>query len=500
MVHRPIPAVIPVAIPVAVLAAILVSCLSVSLVGQGDWNQFRGPGGTGIAAGTKKLPVKFGPNDYLNWKCDVGAGHSSPCIRGELVFLTTSAGKKLETWCIDRKTGEVRWRRAVTANVIERHHRINSPASSTPTADGERVYVCFGSFGLLCYDFAGAELWRREVEPARNMFGTAASPIVFDKLLIWNRDNRTGSNLEAIRGATGETVWRTDRGSFGSGWSTPTVWRNGDVDELLIYGVFQLTAYDVRTGKERWSVPGLADEPCITPVTGEGLVFVSSYNMRINPEVIGLPTFERLREDYDTDGNGKLNREEAKKNKSVLSRADADGEGDHPLSMFFRFLDKDRDGEIGATEWKKMSSWLGGFKHANALVAIRPGDGEKKSAEIAWQHGRGVPECPSPLYHDGRVYLVKNAGIATCLDAKTGELAYQERIGSRGPCYASPVVGDGKIYTASARGVITVFAVGDELKVLARNDLKERIMATPALVDGTIYVRTEKHLFAFGGS
>ena len=145
-----------------------------------------------------------------------------------------------------------------------------------------------------------------------------------------------------------------------------------------------------------------------------------------------------------------------------------------------------------------MFAWLSTFKHANALIAIRPGDGEKRGAEIAWQHGQGVPECPSPLYHDGRIYLVKNGGMATCLDAKTGTRYYQARIGSRGPCYASPVVGDQKIYTASARGVVTVFAIGDELKVLAHNDLKERIMSTPALVDGKVYIRTEKHLYAFG--
>jgi len=182
---------------------------------------------------------------------------------------------------------------------------------------------------------------------------------------------------------------------------------------------------------------------------------------------------------------------------SILSRQDGDGEGDHPLTLFFRFLDEDRSGTITGPEWGKIFEWLGGFEHANALLAIRPGTAEKE-AEVVWQHSKGVPECPSPLYYRGNLYLVKNGGMVSCFDAATGEVHYQGRLDSRGPHYASPVAGDGKIYSASARGRVTVFEAGEALKVLARNDLGERIMATPALVDGKVYVRTEENLYAFG--
>ncbi|MHC5065059.1 MAG: EF-hand domain-containing protein, partial [Planctomycetota bacterium] len=242
----------------------------------------------------------------------------------------------------------------------------------------------------------------------------------------------------------------------------------------------------------------LADEPAITPVTGEGLVFVTSYNMNTNPEVIGLPEYEQLLEDYDQDGDQLLTREEVQANKSILSRMDADGEGDHPLRGFFRFLDENRDEHLDAQEWQKMSKWLGGFEHANALLAIKPGDGEGGDAEIAWQFPRGVPECPSPLYHDGLVYIIKNGGMISCLEASTGEVQYQGRIGARGPRYSSPIYGDGKIYAASARGVVSVIAAGRQLEILAQNDLTERIMSTPAIVNGRIYIRTEEHLYAFG--
>ncbi len=463
-----------------------------------DWAQFRGPGARGIADGGAELPVEFGPEQNVVWKCALPAGNSSPCVVGNAVFVTGAAERELITVCVDRDSGEVRWRQALEVEAVERVHRVNSLASPTPCSDGERVYVYFGSFGLLAYDFEGKEVWRRVLKPAKNIFGTATSPIVVGGRVILHRDTNDDSWVEALDAETGETAWRIDRTGFPSSWSTPVVWRRGDTEELLIYGAFRLTAYDLTDGSERWSVPGLADEPCITPVTGDGMVFVTSYNMHTNPEVIGLPKFDKLLADYDTDGNGTLNRDEVKPNKSILSRMDADGEGDHPLRGFFRFLDADRNGELDATEWQKMHAWLEGFEHANAAIAIRPPKDGETAPSIAWQQPRGVPECPSPLYHDGRLYLVKNGGLASCLDTRTGAVLYRKRLGARGPRYSSPVVGDDKIYAASARGVVTVFKTGDALEVLAHNDLGERIMATPALVDGVIYVRTERTLYAFG--
>lgn len=483
------------------IATILIglSLTSAPASGQARWNVFRGPGSQGVAPDSEALPVRFGPAENVLWKVSVGAGHSSPCIWDDRVFVTSwdQVASAFRTLCLDRTTGKERWRRDVKVDAIERVHRVNSPASSTPATDGKRVFSYFGSYGLVCHDNDGRELWTKKLPRLRNIFGTAASPIVHDGKVILNRDTNEDSRLWVLDAATGREVWVKDRSGFPSGWSTPVVWKRDGVTELLVYGAFRLTAYDLADGAERWSVPGLADEPCITPVHGDGLVFVSSYNMRTNPEVIGLPDWKTLTGRYDADENGTLSREEVKDNKSILSRLDADGEGDHPLRGFFRFLDKDRNGQLDEKEWQGMFDWMSTFKHANGLIAIKPGTATK-DAEIVWQHGRGVPECPSPLYHDGRVYIVKNGGLMTCLDARTGAVKYFGRIKARGPRYASPVIGDGKIYLPSARGQITVVAAGDELRILAQNDLKERVMATPALVDGKVYVRTEKHLYAFG--
>ncbi len=486
-------------IPFAPSLFLIVASFALVGAGEEEWSQFRGPGGRGIATGSKPLPVEFDADTNVVWRTPLAPGNSSPCVYGDRIFVTGHAENERETLCIDRVTGEVIWRNAITVDRDERFHQVNSPAAATPTTDGERVYVYFGAYGVLAYDFDGELAWEREMPFPNNTFGTAASPIIAGDYLILASDTNNGSVLDAIERETGETVWSVDRESFKSGWSTPTVWSHDGIDELLLLGVWWLSSYNLDDGTLRWSVPGLTDEPIVTPVAAEGLVFVTSYNMKTSTEAIGLPPFEDLLVELDVDGTGSLSRDEASKNESVLSRADADGEGDHPLSIFFGFLDEDKNGELTETEWGKLVGWLNGFEHANALVAVRPASDEEP-ASVAWQHSRGIPECPSPLYYDGRIYLAKNGGMVTCLDAGTGAVHFEGRSGARGPTYASPVAGDGKLYLASARGVITVLAAGDELKVLASNDLGERIMATPALVDGKVYVRTDDALYAFGSA
>jgi len=482
------------------LAIFVLSSISLSW-GQSNWPQFRGPGGLGISEDIKKLPAEFGDSKNMIWKCAINKGHSSPIVWGDYIFLTGYNKKDLATYCLDAKSGEIVWQKIIASEKMERRHPINSPASPTPVTDGERVFVYFGAYGLLCYDFEGNEVWKREMEIPRIYYnyGQAASPILAGGHLIFIHDAVKDAYLEAINPKTGETVWKTMRDeSFIGTWSNPVHYNNNGIDEIIIYGIWWMKAYDLKDGSERWSLPGFTDEPIITPVYGDGLVFTTSYNMKNNPEVIGLPLFDDLLEEYDKDGDGELTQEEVRPNKSILSRYDADGEGDHPLRGFFRFLDVDKSGKIAVEEWAKMLNYINSFKQENALMAIKLSADKDTEPEVVWKYHYGVPECPSPMYYDGRIYMLKNGGIISCLVAKTGELKYQGKLGAGGPYYSSPVVGDGKIYVASRRGVVTVFEPGDDLNVLARNDLKEKIMATPAIVDGKIYVRTENHLYAFG--
>lgn len=461
-----------------------------------SWPRFRGPEGAGVAAAGKPLPVALDPDTHLAWSTAVPAGESSPIVWGERVFLTGHADGQLLVLALDRASGELLWQREHAVERIESSHELHGPASSTPTTDGERVVAYFGSLGLVAYDLEGEPLWERALPLPDNTFGSAASPVFVGERLILQHDTNGPSWVECVDPASGERIWRTERADFGSSWSTPVAWRNGAVEELLVYGVGWLTAYDLATGHQRWAIPGLSDEPIVTPSVGGGLIYLSSYNMRTNPEVVGIPAWEELLEAHDADGNGTLDRDEAATNDSVLSRHDADGEGDHPLRIFFRWLDGNRDGELDEEEFARLQAWVDTFAHANGVIAVRPGADEREPV-IAWQHPRGVPECPSPLYYEGRLYAVKNGGIASSFDAATGALHWQGRIDSRGPHYASPVAGDGKLYVASARGRLTVLGTGDELEILSAHELGERVMATPALVDGQVLVRGAEQLYAF---
>ena len=131
--------------------------------GEAWWPQFRGPNSSGI--GTGKPPVQFGPDQNVLWKTAVGPGLSSPVVWKGRIFLTEfdSTARQLATLCIDQRTGKILWRRTIAPETIEKVHEISSPAGSTPVTDGERLYVYFGSYGLIAYDRDGNTLWGEAV-------------------------------------------------------------------------------------------------------------------------------------------------------------------------------------------------------------------------------------------------------------------------------------------------------------------------------------------------
>src|SRR5438105_2795164 len=145
-----------------------------------DWPQFRGPLGAAAPADQAKLPVEFGPDRNVLWKTDVPSGNSSPCVCKDRIFLTAFDKTKqvLETICLDRGTGRILWRQPApqVAKIETSLHPTNGPATPTPTADGEAVYVYFGSYGLLAYDFDGKEKWHKPLPSPEGDFGAGTSP------------------------------------------------------------------------------------------------------------------------------------------------------------------------------------------------------------------------------------------------------------------------------------------------------------------------------------
>jgi outer membrane protein assembly factor BamB len=149
-------------------------------------------------------------------------------------------------------------------------------------------------------------------------------------------------------------------------------------------------------------------------------------------------------------------------------------------------------------EMKGFHEFAGSDLMKSTQCAVRTGGtGDVTESHRVWAELKGVPEVPSPLLCRGRLYSVKNGGVLICRDAANGRMVFEERMGAAGGYFASPVAANGRLYTASDRGVITVLEAGDKLQVLAQADLKEAIMATPALVDRAIYVRSAGYLWVF---
>jgi outer membrane protein assembly factor BamB len=427
---------------ITLLATVVLSSVAVVAQQGGKvwWPQFRGPNSSGLGEG--KPPVNFGPDQNVLWKTAIGPGLSSPIISGGRIFLTEfdREHKQLSTLCIDRRTGKILWRRTVAPEQIEEVHAISSPAGATPVTDGERVYVYFGSYGLLCYDLNGNLKWERRLPNPENPYGAVASPILAGEFLVLNHQGKD-AYLLAVNRRDGKTVWKTDRSKFQYGWSTPVYWRHDGTDEIVVLGGDfepnqRLMAYNLADGAERWWVAGLP--PCgkSTPVIGDGMLYFAA------PDIIMETAAEQ------------------------------------------------RNPERAAQFYANNGS---------RVTAVRPGGkGEVNQTNIAWSEHKGTPGVPSPLYYNGHLYTFQNGGIVFSRVAKTGELLYSGRLGAPGYYYSSPVAADNKVYIASEEGVVVVLDAGEQLKILATNKLDGAILATPALADGNIYVRTENQLYAFG--
>jgi outer membrane protein assembly factor BamB len=284
---------------------LLAPVLSIGLAAATDnWPQFRGPD-AGVAADDPRLPETWSETENIVWKAPIqGMGWSSPIVWGDHVIVTSaiSAGKEPSPvkglydpgdefgktkaaaphrWIvqdIDFNTGKTRWTRELYAGTptILRHLK-NSFASETPATDGERVYVYFGSIGLLTtLDMNGSTLWTRELGAYNGPqeFAPAASPLVYKDRVYIVSDNTTESFLLALDKKSGKEIWKVKRDEV-ENWATPFIWENSLRTEIVTNGRKKVRSYDL-DGKLLWEFTGMTGNVVPTPFSKHGLVYLSS--------------------------------------------------------------------------------------------------------------------------------------------------------------------------------------------------------------------------------
>jgi len=461
-----------------------VGTLLMEQVDAGSWPQFRGPGGTALPEREARLPEQISPDKNVLWKTALPPGHSSPVIVGDRIYLTGVRDGKLLTIALGRADGKVLWEVEAPHKVLEKIHGIGSHAQSTSVSDGTCVISFFGSTGLFCYDPEGKLLWQRPMGPFKTDFGAASSPILIGNRLILNLDHDTDSLLLALDKKTGQVLWKTDRSEFPVGYASPILWDNAGQKQIVVAGTLRVVGYDLDTGKEVWTVRGMSRVVNMTPSVGpDGTLYVAGWAAGADPgERFEVEPFEQMLTKYDKNKNGTLEKDELPKG---------------PLKDRFSLIDRDKDDHITRQEWEGMRQIIDSAQ--NRMVAIKPGGkGDITATHVLWEQRKYLPFVPSPLLYKGFLFLIRNGGILAVLDPKTGVMTKQERVGSSSNYYASPVGGDGKVFVFSERGDAAVLGATADLPVLSRSRFNEDVYATPAIVDGRIYVRTAGHLYCFG--
>lgn len=487
------------------LIRLLSAMVALGIVGplRADWPQFRGSNSSGVGKGSP--PTEFGPGVNQLWKTELSPGHSSPCVFGERIFLTTydQEDSSVAVVCLDRSTGEIQWTQDIQVEAFEKGHPSFNPASSSPCCDNERVVAYFGSHGLVCFNHEGEQLWEKRLPLTKSFGGNATSPMIVDDHLILYRGNYVDHYLLCLDKHTGQEKWRVPQDEKFTGEMACTACPIVTGNKLICHTARSVQAFDIETGAQVW-IAKCATTATSTPILVGDEVLVAAWNKLGEPDLRPpFPTFDQLIEDHDKNGDHVIQRKEFPK-LWIFHRPEGIEAAMNGAPVSWKHANKNGDQKIEREEWSKAIDELERFRsgyETHGLIAI-PVDssGFVPADQVRSLLTDGIPEVPSPVSDGTNVYLVKNGGLLTCVDVATGETVYRKRTKGSGTHYASPLIADGRLYTIAGNGQVSVIELGNTAKILAVNDMQEAVYATPAIVDGVIYLRTHSALYAFGGS
>ena len=421
-----------------------------------NWPNWRGPSASGISPETG-LPERWSSTENIAWKALVrGLGISSPIVWGDHVFVTSQLGRGVV------QPGP-RLFQAGDSGAVGETPLGSGGAAGSSGADGGV------SFLVTAFDRAsGRRLWESQMESRgplhevheKHNLATPSPVTDGERVYAW-----FGTGQIAALDMTGKIVWQrhlgTEYAPFEIGWghsSSPILYR--DTVILLCYHTESsyLLALDARTGQVRWK----SDR--------EDGVF--SYS---TPFVA------------TTGGSAELI---VNSSKGLSGHNPANGELLWQIEETNRFpipVPVQHEGVVYTSR---------GYR-SGPFLAVRPGGkGDVADSHVLWRVATGAPYVSSLVYYDGLIYMVGDVGVVTVSDAATGERVWQERIG--GVFSASPVAADGKIYLLSEGGETVVLAAGRTPRILSRNKLDARQLASPAISGGRLFIRSDNSLFAIG--
>jgi outer membrane protein assembly factor BamB len=439
--------------PKAAAFATTIALLLTAALHAADWPHWRGPGASGIAP-DEVLPIAWSATENIAWKTPLaGAGVSTPIVSGDRVFVTSQIGAGV------RREGN--HPRLVQAGDATAQGERALAADST--ADPSKTYFVVETLDRA----SGKRVWERRLEaigaltPVHDKHNLATPSPVSDGTLVFAW---FGTGQVAALDRTGAIVWQRhlgqENGPFDIQWghgSSPVLYR-----DLLILLCDQpsrsyLVALDRTTGKDRWKVDrGQGRSSYSTPLVAEGA---------FGAELIVNST-ERL-DAYDP------------RTGAFLWHV---GEA----SRFAVPSPVVHDGVIYASR---------GYR-SGPYMAIKAGGRGDASKQLLWSVATGAPYVSSLLYYGGIVYMANDVGVLTAVDATSGTRVWQERVD--GVFSASPVAGGGHVYFVSEGGDTIVIKAGTSPRIVGRNALGERAVASPAISNGRIYIRTDRHVFAIG--
>ncbi|MCF7957620.1 MAG: PQQ-binding-like beta-propeller repeat protein [Phycisphaerae bacterium] len=412
-----------------------------------DWAHWRGPELNG-SSGEVNLPDTWGKTKNIAWSAPL-PGHSSatPIISQGKVFISSTGhrGKSLQALCFDEKTGKELWRK--TIGKTDRKLPQNDLTTPSPVADGKVICFLYGNGVMVGLDYSGEKLWSRNLEKDYGdfsiKFGYSSSLSIYEGKLY----------VQVLRSSTPYDKSRVDKSR----------------DSYLL-------AADPKTG-----------ETLFRHIRSTDAVDESSdgYSTPIFYEHNGRKEILVIGADYITGHDPQTGKE------------------------FWRYGYANKKSNI----WRHIPTLL---TADNLIIGIRPrtntgmiaikagGRGKLTDDAVAWEFNGPTPDCPSPCYYKGNIYVLcggRGDKVLSCLDAKTGKLKWSGDLGGRAPWRASLTAADDKIYCINEDGQAVVLAAGDkEFKILSRIDMGEKpIQASIAIANGHLFVRTTKTLYCVGG-